>query len=433
MITSICILSCALTLAQATDRTEWQISPRLSPGLELTYTGEYLEESLIPNAQHQRAYRLETNLLVLDAGVKDWPIAVMTTLSLQDGRDPAKKDGPASVRLELGKIDMQGRAYDRNKKLLDVPLKGPPTLEAGFVVPASLIKMRNGTTWEFTEEGQPTQRWQIAGAESCGGVYCVKVVGVQQSKDWGRTRADQCSWQRRDTIWLNAQTFFAQKVERVIERCAPARDLPTQRTVVRYELASRVPYPRLLFEDMRTEVLKASKFNDDIQPLLSQPGANRAKIDVMMRHISLHLEQQTASQAAPYRKAIVHLKSVLAKAQQGQAAVPHLADDPPPELEVARALGIGQRVPDFAISSLTSDKTIQFKQLQGQPVLIFFYNPATLLGSKVLTFAKKLSEQQAGGLTIMALAVTSDIELVRKQHRGHASSVPDPRRQRHAR
>ena len=65
MITSIYLLSCALTLGQATDRTEWQLSPQLAPGLELTYTGECLEESLIPNVQHQRLYRFETHVLVL--------------------------------------------------------------------------------------------------------------------------------------------------------------------------------------------------------------------------------------------------------------------------------------------------------------------------------------------------------------------------------
>jgi hypothetical protein len=58
-------------MGQATDRTEWQLSPQLSPGLELVYTGAYLEESLIPHVQHQRHYRIETHVLVHEIGVKD--------------------------------------------------------------------------------------------------------------------------------------------------------------------------------------------------------------------------------------------------------------------------------------------------------------------------------------------------------------------------
>ncbi len=423
MLKSIFLLSCALTLTQGTDRADWQLAPLLAPGLELVYTGSYVEESLIPNARHQRQFRLETNLLVIDAGLKDWQVAVMTSLSLQDARQFAdKKDGPTSVRLELARIDLQGRARSADKKLLEIPLAGPPTLESGFLAPVPFIKVGRNSTWEVGEKGQPAQRWQVAGAEVCAGVTCVKLVGIQQSDDWDKPRADQTAWQRRDTIWLHPQLNVAQKVERIIERRDPARDAPTFRMVVGYELDSRLNYPRQLFEDRHKEVLKASKFHEDALPFLRQPATQRAQIDIMIQRVSYHLDHQNAAQATPYRKAVVHLKTLLEKAQKGEVAVRYMGDDPPPA--AFKALGIGERVTDFAVSALTEDKTAQFKNYQGKPLLVFFYNPTTPLGKEVLTYVKQLSEKQAGQLGVMALAVTSDADPVRKQHQEMRLTFP---------
>src|SRR5215510_14777325 len=107
MNTSIFFLTFALAVAQPAERAEWQLTPRLTPGLELVYSGIYVDESLIPNAQHQRQYRLDTHLLVLDAGVKDWQVAMMTGLSLNDAKAPGdtKPLGPTSIRLEQGRVD----------------------------------------------------------------------------------------------------------------------------------------------------------------------------------------------------------------------------------------------------------------------------------------------------------------------------------------
>src|SRR5207244_4226435 len=97
--------------------------------------------------------------------------------------------------------------------------------------------------------------------------------------------------------------------------------------------------------------LKVTKFHDDALPLLRQPGANRAQIDSMIQRVSYHLDHQPATQATPYRRAVLHIKTVLEKAQKGEAAVPSMPDDPLPILH--KTLGIGERVTDFAVSSLT--------------------------------------------------------------------------------
>jgi peroxiredoxin len=134
----------------------------------------------------------------------------------------------------------------------------------------------------------------------------------------------------------------------------------------------------------------------------------------MIRRVSLHLDHQPATQTAPYRKAVLHIKAVLEKAQKGDVAVPHVPDDPLPQ--AAKAVGIGERVTDFAVSGLTEEKTARFQNYQGKPILVFFYNPTTPLGKEVLTYVKQLSEKQTGRLEIMAMAVTNDADVAKKQH-----------------
>ncbi len=416
MIKSIYLLSCALTFGQASDRSEWLLTPQLAPGLELIYTGTFAEESLIPNVRHQRQYRLETNLLVLDTGVKEYQIALMTAMSLQEARQPNdKKDGPTSVRIELARIDLQGRVRGNDKKVLEIPLKAPPTLEFGFLVPAPQARVGRNSSWDTANEKLPGQRWQVVGTESAGGVTCIKVAGLQQSDDWERPRADQTAWRRRDLLWLHPQLMVAVKVERIIERRDPARDAPTHRTVVRYELDSRLQYPGLLFEDRKKEILKASKFQEDAQQLLRQPGSNKQQIDGLIQRVSYHLDRQPTTQTTPYRKAVAHIKAVLVKAQQGEFPVPNMIEEPP--VPASKALTIGDRVPDFAVSSLIEEKAVSMRHLQGKPIVVIFFNPATPLGRDVMNYAKRLNDKQDGNLGIMALAVTHDADLARKQHK----------------
>ncbi len=423
MITTL-LLSCALTTAQPADRAEWQLTPQLTPGLELTYSGTYIDETLVPGAQYQRHYRLDAHLLVLDAGVKDWHVAFMTGLSLQDARQPAEKKltGPASVRLEQAKIDWLGRTRTLDKKLIEIPINGPATLECGFIVPAPLAKVGRNFTWDLNEPGQPAQRWQVVGTESSGGVQCIKITGVQQSDDWERPRADRTAWRRRDTVWLHPQLNIAQKVERIIEQREPARETATHRNIVRYDLDSSLRFPGRAFEERKDEVLKASKFHEDAQILLRQPVLNRTLTDGLIQRVSFHLAHRQGKEATPYRKAVAQVKTVLEKAKQGDVPAPPVGSEP--DAPLVKTVSVGQLVPDFAVSNLLEDTTSQFKSLTGKPVLVFFYNPSTQLGMDVLKYAKGLSEQHRDRLTLAAMAVTPDADVVRKQHKDLRLAFP---------
>ncbi|MSU77737.1 MAG: redoxin domain-containing protein [Gemmataceae bacterium] len=414
MLTSICLLSCILTLGQPIDRTERQLTPDLVPGLELEYLGTYTEESLIPNALYQRPYRLEANMLVLDVGVKSWQVALMTTLRYHEAKQAAdtKANLPSSVRLEIAKLDWQGRFQTADKKILTPATTGPPTLECGFILTTPNAKVGHTTTWDVIEPGQPTQRWQGMGTESIHGITCMKFVGVQQSPDWNLPRADRSSWRKRDTVWLHPQLLAAQRVERVIEHRDPAREVATRRCVIRYDLERHIRYPTRFLEERRQEIERAAKMNDEAMPLLKQPGGKQQQIDSLLTRVAHHIDRY---QPTPYRASVSHLKTLLVSAKKGESPVaPPMQNSPVAVIQVAT---VGHRAPDFSVSALNGTETERLGKHTGKPVLIFFYNPATDLGKEVLRYVKTLNDRVAGRMAVFAMAVTRDVEMALGQHK----------------
>lgn len=411
MVTSFCFLTCALAIGQAPERGAWQIAPQLAPGLELVYSGTYAEENLIPNVQFKRQYKLETTLFVLEGGPRQWDLAFLTSLSLRDRPGP-DKEGPAatSVRLELGQMDQRGRARGNSGGALLVPLAGPPTLEAGFLVEGPMVPVKKGESWEVAEAGRPPRIWQVQGIEMRGNLSCLKIVGQQQSEDWDKPRADRTAWRRRDTIWLIPHSGICYRVERLLERRDPARREPTHRLEAIYELDSRLKYPGRLLEDRRQEIMSAKKFQEDAAPLFKQPVLYQAKLEVLDKKVAQHLTNQPPT---PYRKALLHLQHQIEQARRGETPVDLGSDEAAVDLP---AVAIGQRVPDFVVTSLTAKESMRFNRALGRPSVVFFYNPATETGRKVLQFAKELSAKHGQQVGILAMAVTQDGDLARKQH-----------------
>jgi len=409
---SLLLLACACSWRQPTSRSEWQLTPQLAPGQELVYTGTFSEESLVPNVQFQRQYRLETLIFVFDTTGRQWDVAVMTTLGERAVRpEPGAKDKQASVRLELARLDPDGRLRDVKGAMLLASLNGPPTLESGCFVEVPGTRLAKNTQWEVNEDSRPPRSWQVAGVESVNGIACVKLIGQQQSLDWDRPRGDHTAWRRRDVVWMSPQLGVAQKVERTIEQRDPLRRDPTQRSIVQYELTSPFRYPGRLFEDRKQEILKAKKFLDEATALLQEPSLNRPQLDGLIKKVSVHLEYQAPT---PYRKAIVHLASRLEDAKNGKIMPnPVIADNPPP----LTAVGIGQRVPDFVVKEFTGkEESVRLSRMLGRPVLVFYYAPASATGREVMEYAKTLAQQHGDKLVLMAMAVTSDTKLVRQQH-----------------
>ncbi|MBI3411611.1 MAG: redoxin domain-containing protein [Planctomycetes bacterium] len=415
MVTSFCLIACALTVGQAPDRTEFLLAPQLAPGQEFVYKGAYIEESLIPNVLHKQEYGLDAQIFVLQANKRSWDVAVMSALSLRDSKQeknpkPNVGPGPTSVRLDLLQVDAQGRLKSPAGAALLVPLQGPPTLECGAFVETPLTKVGKNGFWPVNEEGRPARTWTLLGVESCGGVACVKLIGEQQSDDWDQPRADRAAWRRHDVVWLSTQLGVAQKLERVIERRDAARREPTHRATVRYELESRLKYPGKLYDDRKVEIDKAARFQEEAKPLLAQPAIYGGQIDGLIRKLHFYMENHPPT---PYRKVVVQLESRLDKARKGEAPAVVSSDDPePPRVTLA----VGQKVSDFVVTDLISRQSTRLNRLLGKPVLVFFYNPNTPTGKEVLAFACDQAAKHGERLGIMAMAVAEDADFVRKQH-----------------
>jgi peroxiredoxin len=405
VVTSFCLLTCGLALGQPLERPEWQLAPHLFPGLELVYSGSFSEEALIPGVKFERTYRLDSTLFVLESKQDGWQTAFLTAMSLRGPKDGPTP--PTSVRLEIGNVNKKGRI--KGKVNLGIPLAGPPTIESGAIVELPAIPVRSNNPWFTTEEGRPPWRWEILGTAMCNGTSCLKLSGEQLSEDWDRPRADQTAWRRRDTIWLAPQLGIAYRVERVIERRDPARRDPTHRLTVRYDLESRIKYPGKFFEDRQNEIEKALKFREEAETLLSQPGPNPLQIEALQNRIARHLE----TGPTPYRLAITHLQTRLESARRGELNPTQVHEEEPLTMPATK---VGDRVPDFLCTDLTTKESVRLYRKLGKPILIAFYNPATETGKQVLDFCQGMSNRYPKNLTILPMAVTDDPALACRQH-----------------
>jgi peroxiredoxin len=402
--------ACAFALAQSGPALDWSLAPQLIRGQELVYTGWFTEKTLAPGVQHERTYRLDTTLFVLDSSPRKWDIAILTSLSLHANSaarpGDIKKDVAASVRLEVAEIDRQGRMLSK-PGLFAVPLGGPPTLECGALVETP----RGRDAWETAEDGRPARSWKMVGKEDVKGNACAKLVSVQQSDDWDSPRADQTAWRRRDTIWLLPQLGAAFRVERVIERRDPARREPTHQFTLQYELEGRpLSFRGQRFDDRSLEIQQARKYLDEAVVLIRQPAQYRSRIDATLKKISYHLGNHHPT---PYRKALVQVQKRLQAAQRGETPA-ELATDMDTPLTPATALG--QRVPDFVTTEVFRGKSVRLQHLLGRPVLLVFYKPHTETGVQTLRFAQSLSDQHRGQVTVVGMAVSDNSDFVRKQH-----------------
>ena len=409
MMSALLHVTLALSIGQPgqpdADR-EWALTPQLSPGLELVYSGISTEETL--GTSTLRSYRLQNHVLVLGNEGKIWDVAFMTTLAVRDLNQTGKV-APSSVRLEFAKVDAQGRMKPLAGSTLHPPIAAPPTIETACFVDAPASRVGRGAFWEVAEEGQPPRSWQLQGTETCVGSPCVKLLGQQQSDDWDRPRADSTAWRRRDVVWLALQTGVAVKVERTVERRDPARREPSHRTLTSYTLESRLRYPNKLFDDRKQEILLARKLADDSADFLKQATGDSARLDAFLRKVSYHLENHPST---PYRLALEHAVQHVEHAKRGEIITAQYLEQPPERLG---PLQVGQHVPDFITEELGTHTASRLSRSLGRPVLVFYYNPATAIGVDVLKFAKELGDKNGDRMSILAMAVTTDVDAAIRQ------------------
>jgi peroxiredoxin len=415
MLSTLCLLSCALAVGQAPDRGDWLLLPQLARGQELVYSGTFTEEALSPGVQFQRAFRVDTTVFVLDVGNPQCSLAFLTVVSPRSSPNPREPGNtaqpPSSVRLEMLPMDRQGKLQPAQPAALTVPIEGPPTIECGLFREMPKAKVSVSSTWDANEAGRPPWTWRVEGTESIQNVHCVRVVGVQQSPDWDTPRADSRAWQRRDTLWIASQLGLTYRFERVIERRDAARQTATHRSVLRCDLQSGLTWPGKFYDNRRHEIEQASKFAQEADGWLHDAEKNKPQLEGLLKRLKQYSD---AEPATPYRKAVAQVQKRIEAGLRGET-IPDPQNDAAP-LQVPRA-ALGQRMPDFVCTDLLTHQTQRLQRLLGKPVLIMFYNPATPTGLKAVRFAQAVAERSPNGVSVLALAVTDDEELVQHQHK----------------
>ena len=409
MLTALCVLTGVLAPAQPASGSDWVVGPRLARGQELVYSGSYSEEAVGNGVKFARSYHLDTRILALDVAPSVTNLAVLTTLKLRPSRVQAGAE-PTSVRLEMARLTPDGKVVLPSGQAPSVPLEGPPTLECGVFVELVRNHAAPGKSWEVAEPERPPRTWQIAGPEMMNGTRCLKVVGVQQSDDWDRPRADRTAWQRRDTLWVVPGLGITCRVDRVIERREPARRDTTQRSMLSYSLESQVVYPPPLYEDRRREIMQYCTLAVAAEPILHEPEkCGRRPIEGIQSRIAYHIDNHPGT---PYREAIFQLKRRLDAVGRGDTVPFDSAEEASPVSPVA---ALGQPAPDFLVSDLITRESLRLRRLLGQPVLMVFYSPASKSCPEVLRFAESLCQANPRGLHVLGLAVGENTERAGKQ------------------
>jgi peroxiredoxin len=414
MVSTLILVGCALGPAQARALAEghadWIIRPQLSPGHEFVYTGSYKEDAT-GQVEHSRSYQLEMRVLVLDAPRPEVPVAVLTVLRSHDAgpgvRTSPGHDAPvSSTRLERGSVDQRGLL--RSEVNVLVPLDGPPTLEVGTFLELPGERLSLEQSWFAAEPGRPVRTWRVVGADQAGGTICVKVVGDQKTDDWDRTARDHVAWRRQDTVWLAPRAGLAYRVERIIEKREPGHDEVVQRSRLRYDLESTVAYTGQFLDERRREVTQALAFAAAAAPLLPAPARHGPELSALDGKIAFHLEHEAPT---PYREAILQVRRSVEAARRGEAMVT-VSADLPAESGVATR---GEPAPDFVAPDLRTRGSINLKRSLGKPVLLVFFNPRSTTLEQLLHFAQWLLDAYPQRITVMGLAISENVPLVRER------------------
>ncbi len=414
MIATLCLFTCALAAGQPGGAAEWQLIPHLSRGQELVYTGTFVEETHGRSVQFSRTYQLETRLFVLNTSPTATETALFTLIRERGARTgPGEKPAaPNSVRLEVVRVNPRGKLLLDTGTAPVLPLEGPATIEYGVLVAMPGTHVKAGRKWDVPEEGRPACHWQVIGAESVNGTPCVKLVGVQQSDDWGHPRADRTAWRRRETVWMLPGLGVAYRIERTLEQREPARRDPDHQMTTVYTLENQVVYPGQLFEDRRDEIDQIHHLAQSVKPLLREPEkVGPRAFEPFLARITAHCDNRPAT---PYRQAMDQLKRRIEAAQRGEATTIPAEESAP----VAPVIALGRPAPDFVVPDLVTQESAHLRRFLGRPTLLVFYSPTSKQTRGILEFAQTLvGDADRPAVTVLGLAVSDDTDGILKQRR----------------
>lgn len=399
MLTTISLLACAVALGQPAEA--WQLQPRLARGQEFVYRGSFKQEASNQGVAFSQNFRVEARIFVVDTA---GPVADVAFFTVLRSSTSSKQDAASSVRLEMARVDGQGKVTGSHPDALRVPLDGPATVECGPIVEVPRGSLGLDQQWETGEKGRPVHAWRVAGVESVNGSRCVKLAGVEKSPEWDQPRADRAAWRRLDTVWVAPRTGIVYRMERIIERREPGRREAQDRTITRCELESNLQYPGQLCEDRRREIALASSQAASLQSLLPRSGSVGPKpFESILARIQYHIEHEPPT---PYRAALAPLQQLAEAGKRNDPPLVTAQAEGTPLIQVART---GSVAPDFLATDLVTSQTVRLKSLEGKPVLLIFFSPTSPTLEETMYFASSVSRAHPEA-AVLALSIASDAE-----------------------
>lgn len=413
---SVSLLCCLIVSGAGADGREGTLAPRLEQGQELVYKGVVTDT--IKGVTRENL-RMEERICVIRSSPRGLELGILANRkSARPTQAGIESASNGTITLEKIQLDPQGKLISPGAENYVLPLDGLPFLELGLFLETPKGPISRDQSWETRDPGRPTLKWRIVESENVGSTPCLKVVGIQQSEEWTKPRADQQAWRRTDALWLDVRLGVAQKMERMLEFREAASLVIGRKRVYTFVLDSSLRYPGELFKDRAREI----ELGLNIKALLkdgpaNRPGSTKA-IDAMLARIAGHLDNQPPS---PYREAILDGKRRLEALRNGEivpVSQKTLTDN------AKLTLDSGPQAEDFITKEFGSGRSVALKAILGKPVLLTFYSPRSTSAPEFFKFAQDLQDAYRDKMKVIMLAMSDDADAVVKQQSAYRLTLP---------
>lgn len=352
------------------DPTPTLPTPQWKVGQEYLYRGTVKETNLGQSIQLLNQYQLEVRVIVLSVKGDSAEIACCTKL-VQQG--VPKVEQALSVHLTRANINEQGKISSCTAPTgIPIIIDGPATWESGFILPLppKALPLRPRVFWENAEPGRLPRRFLWMNDDANPSHVVIK--GEQQSIDWEHPRADSTGWRRTDKLTFTSKATLPAKVERTIERRAPAHQNVTGRIITEYELVKQEVLEGPLFDERRRDIQQIKLYQEEVAMLASHPHDTQARI--AWQRLATRLDRyQGAPGHSPYREAITTLLSTVQAGMNNRLSVQQAQYQ-----TIEPAIPLGQLTPSFTLLMPTG-QTITSNQCRGKPCLLVFLQPGSEL------------------------------------------------------
>jgi hypothetical protein len=369
--------------------------PQWKVGQEYLYRGTIKETNLGQNIQLLNQFHLELRVIVLSIKGKSAEVICCTKL-VQQGIP--KIEQALSVNLVRANIDEQGKISSCSAPSgMSLIVDGPATWESGFLLPVPAESQRPGTSWEVAESARLPRRFTWLPPEEFPTHIMIK--GEQQSIDWEHPRGDSAGWRRTEKLTFTPKATLPTKVERTIERRAPAHQQVTGRIVTEYELVRQEVIEGPLFDERKQDIQQIKLFQEEVNMLAGQ--MHDAQTRTAWHRLAVRLERyQNAPGHSPYREALNSLLSTVQAGMDNRLSLQQARYE-----TSERSIPIGQLTPSFTLLT-PAGQTISSNQCRGKPCLMVFMQPGSELTKSLSVFIPTW-QQSLGTNTFGCLLLSS--------------------------